>query len=220
MSLEEKIKNSFRSTNNSIKRKRNKILETLIKDPTISKYTIDHENKEEYLGILERCVEESLSKYSKYLNSLYIKAGKISGLSLGLYQSWQALSSFYIPSVYGPLSALGLLGHITTEIPLLYKYLKETKDFSAIPKWLAYKAIEVIPIIGPFIGRRGLEKIIRGKIVKEAKKNFLDQIKKYKPIEEIIGERIKEKRRKNKWRIPAPVPLPHYKDEGIHICYV
>lgn len=202
---EEKVKSTFAKTKKLFRDKKEKTLDYFMtKDKEISKYfskDLPKETRERYEGVLRSVVDREFEKYDQYLKSWYNRSGKIVGGLLSLYNAWQMfITNLPLPSSYfGSTHAVGVLTKAFIEIPLLYKYIKTTKDMSAIPKWVGYKLIETVPLIGPLIGYKGLDNIITSHAKKNIKFEFLKSIKKYTPLEELI-----EKRRK-KLKIPASV---------------
>ena len=64
----------------------------------------------------------------------------------------------------------------------MYGYLKESGDVWGALKWLGMKPVELaIPIIGPLLGTGWTEKIVRQRVMYEAKLEFLKEFE--KPIE-------------------------------------
>jgi len=128
---------------------------------------------------LEHHLDESLRKYSGQLNSWYQSASKAGGIATTIADAYQTLIS-KVPltgAQYVPLHNLMVLLKSLAEAPYMYGYFKESKDLVGILKWLGMKPVELaIPILGPLLGTGWTEKIVRQRIMYEAKVNFLKEI--------------------------------------------
>ena len=137
------------------------------------------EQKAQLYQRLEHHLDNSLRKYSSQLNSWYQSASKAGGIATVIADAYQTLLA-KVPltgSQYVPLHNLMVLLKSMAEVPYMYGYFKESKDWIGILKWLGMKPIELaIPILGPLLGTGWTEKIVRQRILYEAKLNFLKEV--------------------------------------------
>ena len=137
------------------------------------------EKRKELYSRLEQHVDASMKKYSVQMDSWYQKAANVGGITTAIVDAYETLLS-KIPLTgqqYLPLHKLMVMLKTVAEVPYMYSYLKESKDWIGILKWLGMKPVELIlPIIGPLMGTGWTEKIVRQRIMYEAKQNFLKDI--------------------------------------------
>lgn len=137
------------------------------------------EQRRQLYSRLEHHLDNSMKKYASFADSWYSKAANIGGIATVLADAYQALLS-KVPltgSQYLPLHKLLVIAKSLAEVPYMYNYFKESKDLFGVLKWLAMKPIELaIPILGPLLGVGWTEKIVRQRIMYEAKTNFLEEL--------------------------------------------
>ena len=139
---------------------------------------VPEDKKPQLYQRLEYHLDQSLTKYGSQLNSWYQSASKAGGIATVIADAYQTLLS-KVPltgAQYTPLHNLMVMLKSVAEVPYMYHYFKESKDWIGVLKWLGMKPIELaIPILGPLIGTGWTEKIVRQRIMYEAKLNFLKE---------------------------------------------
>ncbi|MEK6984111.1 MAG: hypothetical protein AABX33_06055 [Nanoarchaeota archaeon] len=128
---------------------------------------------------LEHHLDQTILKYSSYLNSWTQKAAGIGGIATGVMDAYAMFGSKYtLPAaMYWPLHAAMVIGKTVVEAPSFLYYAFKEGDYLGILKWLGMKPFELaIPIFGPLMGAGWTEKIVRQRIMYEAKDNFLKEL--------------------------------------------
>ncbi len=155
----------------------------------------EEEIKQRYESLKTK-LDEKLQKYSQYLGSMTSKAVKAGGILTALSDAYQLFFA-KVPLTaeqYVPIHDLMLYAKLVPEAIYMAKYVKDSKDLVGALKWLAMKPIEfAVPIVGPMLGAGWAEKIVRQRVLYEAKKEFLQQYAKaqkanYKTLDEHVAK--------------------------------
>ena len=151
---------------------------------------------------LEHHLEQSILKYSSYLDSWKQKVPKIAGYLTALSDA-AALAAKLPGASYSHLHVFMVLAKTVAEAPGMFYYLVKSKDYLGALKWLGIKPFELlIPVLGPWMGAGWTEKIVRQRIMYEAKQNFLKELglamqETYKPLDrraaDVTGYNIQPK---------------------------
>lgn len=167
--------------------------------------SISEDQKQKLYGGLEHHLDQALLKYSSYLNSWTQKAANIGGIATTLMDAYEMFfSKFTLPAnMYWPLHAAMVGGKTVAEAPGFLYYAVKEGDYLGILKWIGMKPFELlIPILGPLVGTGWTQKIVKQRIMNEAKSNFLKDLglsmqEPYKPLdrraEDVTGYQIQPK---------------------------
>ncbi len=154
---------------------------------------VSEEQKKKLRGTLEKKLEEAKEKFDSELRGIGRKI--TSKGSMGAMLGADVLSYFTnvglntIGNVMYPLYLVKTL----SEIPALYKYFKKTKDWYGALKHMLLKPVRmVLPFLGAAFEAGSFDRMVRKRIIKEAKYSFLKDIGKYIPITEKIKEKLKK----------------------------
>ena len=139
----------------------------------------DPARRQELERTLSANLESEITRSSKYIGSWTQNAASIGGAATTLSDAYQAFGAT-IPlaaSAYLPLHNLMVIGKTAAEIPSMYSYFKDTKDYGALLKWAAMKPVEfAIPILGSLLGMNWTKKIMRQGMMYRAKKKTLKDL--------------------------------------------
>ncbi len=155
---------------------------------------VPEEQKQKLYQRLEHHLDQTMLKYSSYLDSWSNKLGKLGGIGTVLSDAF-ALFEKIPGAIYSPLHTLYVMGKTAVEAPGFLYYAFKEGDYLGILKWLGMKPFELaIPLLGPLMGTGWTERIIRQRIMYEAKQNFLNEIGKsaeapYKALDRRAKER-------------------------------
>ncbi len=151
------------------------------------------ERRVELRQSLEHYVNEGLEKYKKELQGLLRKTGTRGLMGGALANDFMALLSGV--SIAGALGIRALLftGKLFLETPALYRYMKKSRDFYGLAKYLLIKPVAyMVPFIGPIIETGSLERLAEGGVRRYALGGFFKRIGKYKSVDQRFGESTRE----------------------------
>ncbi|MBR9706349.1 hypothetical protein GOV14_04910 [Candidatus Pacearchaeota archaeon] len=206
MGLEDIVRSGYRKVKNIIwtPKKKEDMLKYLT-DVDLRKYFkgVPEEKRQEYYNLLSAKLDDSRKKYYSHLGSWQQKAGNIGSVATILSDAYQFFGSkiALTGAQYTPLAQLIYLSGAVPEGYGMLKYIKDSKDYSSGLKWLGLKAAGLaIPLVGPLAGMNAMEKLIKQRMMKEAKNNFLKEIQGYSPKPYKALDRLAEKVTRRKIR--------------------
>ncbi|MBI4146442.1 hypothetical protein HY489_03840 [Candidatus Woesearchaeota archaeon] len=143
------------------------IYEKLARDKQIAARLNDPEN----VTLLERPVQKTYQKYESNLGTL---SGYVNNALKGMGLAGDAYF------LYDPVGGLGIkflsfIGRTAVELPNLASYARKSRDLLGTALLLGAKAISYLPFLT--LADIGVEGLARRRILKEAKKEYLDAIK-------------------------------------------
>jgi hypothetical protein len=151
--------------------------------------------KKQIYETLDSKINERSNYHKKHLDTAYHKIGKFAGLGALITD----INSIYrgTPLDNFILYRTALVGSkALLELPAMYSYLKDSKDFYGAIEWLGTKAISAcVPFLGPIADHNVVKRIIKKKIVNEGVESFLKQYglyEKKEPLYKRIYNRVKK----------------------------
>ena len=162
---------------------------------SLNKYFSDdipEEEKIKLIGDLENRVENALEKYQGELKGFARKVTTRGSMALALIND---LSGYLTNVPFANVSGLAYsLFAIKTaaEIPAMYRYMKKSHDWYGATKHIALKPINyLIPIIGPALEAGSFERMVKKKVISEAKYSFIKEHGDYQSFEDRIKKKLK-----------------------------
>ena len=205
MALTDIVSTEFRKVKNFLFTPKEKSdMLTYLTDVELKDYfgKVPEEQRRQLYQRLEHHLDQSLLKYSSYLDTWTQKAANIGGIATTIADAYQLLIS-KVPltgAQYSPLHTLMVLAKTVAEAPGMFYYVLKSGDYLGVLKWLGMKPFELaIPVLGPLMGIGWTQKIMRQRIMYEAKANFLQELgaileSPYKPLdrraEQVTGYQI------------------------------
>lgn len=191
MGLEKLIEKEMSKTRVSLSNNRDRALDYLMKYEL--KDYFSGEDGERNKDILRDKLEDSFNKYQSELSGMLRKtASKGTMWTDVANQIYGYVSKTPISYVTGLSTAL-FAGKTLTEIPAIYRYLKKSKDFYGIGKYLGLKTLRwLTPVVGPALESGAFERMIRRRVVEETKKEFLKDIGRYNSSEDYFNKKMKQ----------------------------
>jgi len=144
-------------------------------------------------SLLEEKVNEAAKKYSEGFSGVIRKVAAKGTMGAALaYQVYGLFSNAAIQSIGNATYGLFVLKTLA-EAPYLAKYLKKSHDwYGAIYHNLLKPVRAAIPFIGPAFEAGAFERMVRKRIMYEARNEFLKEVKSYVPLEDRIKESLKK----------------------------
>lgn len=143
-------------------------------------------------GALEQRVDAALTKYDKELGGILRKGVSKGSMGLAIANDVYA----YISNA--PLQNITGLGYAlfgiktAAEIPALYRYLKKSHDWYGAISHMVLKPLRyLIPIVGPALESGAFERMVRKRVMNEAKSEFIKEYGNYVPFEDHLKEQLK-----------------------------
>jgi len=131
----------------------------------------DHlEKNTEYGKLLEKHVQDAFTKYESNLNALSTKANT----ALSALGTAGDAYFFYDPIGGLGIKAISTIGKTVVELPNLVSYVGKSGDYLSLGTFAMMKAVSYLPLAT--LADRGMKHIVKKRILKEAKRNFLKEI--------------------------------------------
>ena len=148
--------------------------------------------KEKLRGDLEKRLENTIEKYQDELKGFARKTATRGSMGIALINDLSGyLTNVPFANVSGFAYALFAL-KTAAELPALYRYMKKSHDWYGATKHIALKPVNyLIPIIGPALEAGSFERMIKKKVISEAKYGFIKEHGDYVSFEEKIKEKLK-----------------------------
>ena len=193
MEIEDYISKAAARTKTSFSKDKGKWIDYLMKYDLKNYFSenVPEEKKVMLKGALERIVDDTSDKYKRQLGGLVKKTAAKGTMGLAVANDIYAyISNAPIANVTG--LGYALFGIKTAaELPAVYRYLKKSHDWYGALKHFALKPLRyLIPVVGPALESGAFERMVRKKVIKEAKTNFLKEFGKYVPVTEIVKEKL------------------------------
>ncbi len=143
-------------------------------------------------GDLEKRVENAIDKYQNELKGFARKTATRGSMGLALLNDLSGyLTNVPFANVSGFAYALFAL-KTAAELPALYRYMKKSHDWYGATKHIALKPVNyLIPIIGPALEAGSFERMVKKRVISEAKYGFIKEHGEYDSFEDKIKERLK-----------------------------
>ena len=151
------------------------------------------EKREGDRSLLEEKVNEAAAKYSEGFSRVIRKVASKGAMGAALaYQMFGLFSDSAIQSIGNATYGLFVLKTIA-EAPYLAHYLKKSHDwYGAIYHNLLKPVRAAIPFIGPAFEAGAFERMVRKRIMYEARNEFLKSVESYVPLEDRIKKNLKK----------------------------
>ena len=148
--------------------------------------------KEKLRGDLEKRLENTIEKYQDELKGFARKTATRGSMGIALINDLSGyLTNVPFANVSGFAYALFAL-KTAAELHALYRYMKKSHDWYGATKHIALKPVNyLIPIIGPALEAGSFERMIKKKVISEAKYGFIKEHGDYVSFEEKIKEKLK-----------------------------
>jgi hypothetical protein len=154
---------------------------------------VPEEKRRNYESALEKKVDSAYDKYHDELYGVARKASSKGAMALAAVNDISAYAS-QVPIANVTAAGLALFGLKTAiETPAMIRYGKKSKDWYGIGTHLLLKPVRyVVPVAGAALESGAFERMVRKRVRKEAKDDFLKEIGKYTPFEERLKKKLKE----------------------------
>lgn len=190
MSLTTIVSNELRSAKNFLltPKEKSDMVSYLVDSREIKPYLqrFSEQDRRNLYARLEHHVQTGFEKYGKYMGTWTQKAANITSTTSAISQGYQLsglAQAVYTGAQYSPLHAYMFLAKTAAETPSMVRYLIASKDYWGALKWFAMKPLEaLVPVLGPLMGIGMTQRIMRQRIMYEAKNNFLTELKKLDAI--------------------------------------
>jgi len=164
-------------------------------DRKLKKYfsgDIPDEEKEKLRGNLEKRVDNLLDKYIDELRGFARKATTRGAMGLAIVNDLSGyISNVPFANVSGFAYTLFAI-KTAAEIPAMYRYFKKSHDwYGALAHYIMKPIKYLIPVIGPAWEAGSFEKMVRKRVLKEAKYGFIKENGDYQTFEDKIKEKLK-----------------------------
>lgn len=157
---------------------------------------VPDERKEQLRNTLENKLEEARDRFKTELGGLrglgrkVVSKGSMLGLIANDFAAYFTKVGLWSNSaLIFPAYAIKTL----SELPALYRYVKKTKDWYGALKHSLLKPIRmIIPFLGAALESGSFDRMVRKRVLKEAKYSFIKEIGKYIPMKEKVKEKLKK----------------------------
>ncbi len=164
---------------------------------------VPEEEKRRLRADLEKKVEITLEKFYGELKGLARKTATRGTMGLALINDLSGyLTNVPFANVSGLAYTLFAL-KTAVELPAMYRYMKKSHDWYGAIKHYALKPINyLLPLIGPALEAGSFERMVKKRVLKEAKYDFIKDNGDYKTFEEKLKIKLKKPLRE----VVEPVP--------------
>ena len=165
---------------------------------------VPEEERRRLEGALEQKLDDAYGKYQDELKGVARKATSKGSMALAVANDISAYVS-QVPIANVTAAGLALFGLKTAaEIPAMYRYAAKSHDWYGIGSHMLLKYPRyLIPVVGAALESGAFDRMVRKRIRKEAKDEFIKEFGDYVAFEDRLKEKLREPVREATYRKAA-----------------